>query len=294
MDVALPPVLDGRSVLALPTGGPDVLALASAWFADAAWLREPVAARTSTERPMTGARFRGMVVEDAVAAQPGELRLTGASTLVGPHPLDADATRASGLRVAGPLALYALAGEETAQVRGWCVAAARHAAGAVVPAQRAQAVVPDPAAAVDLTLWSPVPLAPAEVLAVVRPAMVGARVQPTELPTPAGGGPQPCGVTATFDYDGEVTLSSGRPLDAPLVLSTLGWREYGPWAYRVTWRSPDEAADSPLAAIARQRVAPTLARVVAALLRSAGGTVVDAGGFVVAPDELDRRSAARR
>jgi hypothetical protein len=205
-----------------------------------------------------------------------------------------DATRASGLPMSGPLDLFALDGEVSAQVRGWCIAAARHTGGAVVPANRGQAMAPDPASAVDLTLWSPEPLAPAEVLAVVRPAMVGARVQPTELPTPAGGGPQPCAVTAMFDYDGEVTLESGRSSDVPLVLSTLGWREYGPWAYRVTWQTPDDDADSPLAAIARQRVAPTLARVVVALLAAAGGTVVDPGGFVVSPDELARRSAARR
>lgn len=293
MDVALPPALDGRSVLALPAGGPDVATLAAAWFVDAAWVREPRSAQTTSARPMTGARFRGMVVEDAVPAQPGELRLTDVSRLVGPHPLDADGVRASGLRLAGPLDLYALEGEETAPVRGWCVAAARHTGGAVVPAERAHTLVPDPASAVGLTLWSPVPLAPVDVLAVVRPAMVGARVQPTELPTPAGTGPQPCGVTASFDYDGEVTLDSGRSSDVPLVLSTLGWREYGPWAYRVAWRSPDGDPDSALAAIARRRVAPTLARVAVALLRAAGGTVVDEGGFVVPPDELARRSAAR-
>jgi hypothetical protein len=294
MDVALPPPLDGRSVLALPTAGPGVLALARAWFPDAAWVHEPVAAQAAASRPMTGARFRGIVLEDAVASQPGQLRLTDGSSLVGPHPLDGDGTRASGLPLSGPLDLYALDGEASAQVRGWCVAAARHAGGAVVPADRGQAIAPDPASAVDLTLWSPVPLAPAEVLAVVRPAMVGARVQPTELPTPVGGGAQPCAVTATFDYDGEVTLESGRSSDIPLVLSTLGWREYGPCAYRVTWQAPDEDADSPLAAIARQRVAPTVARVVVALLASVGGTVVDTGGFVVPPDELARRSVARR
>lgn len=291
MDVTLPAAVDGRHVLALPATT-DLLALARAWFPHAAWEREPVAAAAA--RPMTGARFRGMVAESAATAVPGRLPLADGA-IVGPHPLSADEVRAAGLRADGPLDLYALDGESS-QVTAWCVAAARHVGGLLVPAARTQVVVPDPQAAPGLTLWSPVPLAPADVLPLMRPAMAGARVAPTELPTPAGAdGPPLCSVTARFEYDGSVTLDSARDDQVPAVLTTLDWREYGPWAYRVRWHPADgEDAESPLSAIARQRVAPTIARVTAALWRAAGGTIVDEGGFVVDPAELSRRAVPHR
>ncbi len=291
MDATLPAALDGRHVLALPAGT-DLLTLVRAWFPDAAWEREPVAA--SVARPMTGARFRGLAVETAATA-PGRLAVADAA-VVGPHPLTADEVRAAGLRSDGGLDLYAIDGDASPQLTAWCVAAARHARGLLVPATRTQVVVPDPQAAPGLTLWSPVPLSPADVLPLVRPAMVGARVSPTELPTPSGiDGPPLCAVTAQFEYDGAVTLRSSRGEQVPAVLTTLDWREYGPWAYRVRWHAPDgEDPESPLSAIARQRVAPTIARVAAALWRAAGGTVVDEGGFVVEPSELTRRAVPPR
>ncbi|MCR6648983.1 MAG: hypothetical protein NVV70_12915 [Cellulomonas sp.] len=292
MDVALPAALDGRHVLALPAGT-DLLALARAWFPDAAWERAPVAAPAA--RPMTGARFRGMVVDDGGAAVPGRLPLA-AAVIVGPHPLSVDEARAARLHTDGSVDLYALEGESTPQVTAWCVAAARRSGGTLVPAGRTQVVVPDPQAAPGLTLWSPVPMSPGDVLPLVRPAMIGARVAPSELPTPSGtDGPPECAVTAQFEYDGAVTLRSSRGTDVPAVLTTLDWREYGPWAYRVRWHPPDgEDPDSALSAIARQRVAPTIARVTAALWRAAGGTVVDEGGFVVEPAELTRRAVPPR
>ncbi|UJP40460.1 hypothetical protein [Cellulomonas palmilytica] len=292
MDVSLPVELTDQHVLALPQGT-DVLALARAWFADAVWEREPASA-APTARPMTGARFRGIVVQEPASSVPGRLAVAGA-VLVGPRRLTSDEVRAAGLRAGGALDLYGIEGPATPQVSAWCTAAARHAGGLLVPAARGQVVVPDPNGAPGLTLWSPVPLAPRDVLPLVRPAMVGARVSPTEVPTPAGGVPQECAVTAVFDYDGTVTLRSARSDDVPAVLATLDWREYGPWAYHVRWRPADgEDPESSLSAIARQRVAPTIARVTAALWRAAGGTVVDEGGFLVRPEELTRRSVPPR
>lgn len=292
MNVTLPVELTDQHVLALPQGT-DLLALARAWFADAAWEREPATA-TPVARPMTGARFRGIVVQDAPSAVPGRLAVGGA-VLVGPRPLTSDEVRATGLRAGEALDLYGVEGPASPQLSAWCTAAARHAGGLLVPASRTDVVVPDPQGAPGLTLWSPVPLAPRDVLPLVRPAMVGARVSPTEVPTPVGGGPQECAVTAVFDYDGTVTLRSARSDDVPAVLATLDWREYGPWAYHVRWRPADgEDPDSSLSAIARQRVAPTIARVTAALWRAAGGTVVDEGGFVVRSDEVTRRAVPPR
>ncbi len=292
MDAALPAALDGCHVLVLPAGT-DVLALVRAWFPDAAWEREPMAAAAA--RPVAGARFRGLPLDDASSSSPGRLPVAGVA-LVGPHTLDAEQCRAAGLRTDAALDLYALNGELTPQVSAWCVAAARHVRGMLVPAARTQVVVPDPQAAPGLTLWSPVPLQPADVLPLVRPAMSGARVAPTELPTPSGtDGPPLVAVTAVFEYDGSVTLRSSRGESVPAVLTTLDWREYGPWAYRVKWHPPaGEDPDSALGAIARQRVAPTVARVVAALWRAAGGTVVDDDGFVVDPHELTRRAVPPR
>ena len=90
-------------------------------------------------------------------------------------------TEAQSAGLVGPEAdLYALVPADPRAsldlVFGWMAAAARRAAGSIVPADRAQVVVPDPGAAVDLTLWSPLPLSAQDALPLVRPAMVGARV----------------------------------------------------------------------------------------------------------------------
>ena len=48
--VELPGDLDGRNVLVVPRGT-DVVVLATAWFPDAAWTREPVSAERGREGP---------------------------------------------------------------------------------------------------------------------------------------------------------------------------------------------------------------------------------------------------
>ncbi len=181
-------------------------------------------------------------------------------------------------------------------VVGWMLAAARKAGGAVVPADRSRVVVPDPGSAVDLTLWSAVPLSASQAGPLVRPALAGARLQPVEEHPAEPGAPRPFTLTGTYEYDGAVVVRTERSAQVPVVLSTLDWRSYGPWAYHVGWEplDPDERdADvpSPLHVIARQRVRPSVARVAAALQEVAGGVVVDAGGFVVDEPELRARSA---
>lgn len=180
---------------------------------------------------------------------------------------------------------------------GWTVAAARRVGGAVLPADGSRVVAPDPSSAVGLTLWSPVPLPPQDVVPLLRPALAGARVGPTELPQPtqADPGAQPFSLAATFEYDGVVTVQASRAQEVPLVLSTVDQRQYGTWAYRVEWQPPGDVEgpdDQPsqLHLIARSRVLPSVARVAATLWRVAGGTVVDSGGFVVTPEELAERS----
>jgi len=302
--VSLPGEFDGRHVLVVPRGT-DVAALAAAWFPDAAWTRPPVSAAqaAATARPMTGARFRGSSV-DVTQPVAGVLRIDAVATLEGPTPLARADAHAAGL-TSQDVDLYALVpAVENAPldlVYGWMTAAARRAAGAIVPADRARLVTPDPGSAVDLTLWSPVPLSAQDALPLVRPAMTGARVGPTDVPHPQqdSSGPAAFSVTGTFEYDGSITVRTARSREVPVALSRLDWREFGPWSYHVTWHPPEPEElrsehPSQLHLIARSRVEPSVARVVATLWRAVGGTVVDAGGFVVPPDELRDRATARR
>ncbi|QGQ20625.1 hypothetical protein GC089_17310 [Cellulomonas sp. JZ18] len=291
----VPPALDGLHVLALPAGT-DVVGLARAWFADARWEREPGLAQPAA-RP-TGARFRGIAVEAAPVV--GALAVAPGVVLVGPHPCDAATARALGLP-ARDADLYGLPVRTPAEAQvpagllaGWATAAARRTGGGILPADRASVVVPDPAAALDLTLWSAVPVAAQDVVPLVRPALSGSRLGPASVP--ADGAPG-FTLTATFPYDGAVVVRLARAAQVPLVLSGLDWREHGPWGYHVTWEPPDPLqlqAEPPSQqhVVARTRVAPAVARVVGTLWRAAGGTVVDAGGFVVGRAELDERAGA--
>ncbi len=233
-------------------------------------------------------------------ATEGVLAVAPDVALTGPHPLDGAAARALGLP-ARDLDLYGLpvatpdgAAVSPALVAGWATAAARRTGGGILPADRRQVVVPDPASALDLTLWSPVPLAAQDAVPLVRPALSGSRLGLTGTPA-QGGAPGGFSLTATYEYDGAVVVKLSRSDEVPVVLSTLDWREHGPWGYHVTWLPPDPAElvvehPSQVHVVARQRVAPGIARVAATLWRAAGGTVVDAGGFVVSAAELDERA----
>ena len=304
--VDLPRDLEGRNVLVVPRGT-DVVVLATAWFPDASWLREPVSADEAAKaRPMTGARFRGISSVVAEAA-PGLLRLNGAASLEGPTSMGRAQAQSAGLAVP-EVDLYALVPADPRAsldlVYGWMAAAARRAAGSIIPADRAlPVVVPDPGAALDLTLWSPMPLSAQDALPLVRPAMTGARVGPTDVPHPqpsAGtSAPPTFSVTATFEYDGAITVRTGRSTEVPVALSRLDWREFGPWSYHITWNPPEPEElrsehPSQLHLIARSRVEPSVARIAAALWRAVGGTVVDSGGFIVPPGELQQRVTAPR
>lgn len=295
----LPQAVEARDLLVVPPGT-DVLHLARAWFPDAVWTRRPVSAQVEGVRPMTGARFRGLPAAEPATAQPGVMRLAAAVDLHGPRAVAQGSTVATGLPPE-PADVYELSiaaadGDGAADAaRAWLVAAARRASGAVVPAGRAGVVVPDGGEPLDLTLWTPMPIAADDAVPLLRPALAGGRLGE---PRTAGArpGPVPFAVAAAFEYDGALAVELTRPERQPPVLASLDWREHGPWAFRVAWSSsPDVELDptSPLLAIARGRMRPVVARVVSALWRAAGGTVVDAGGFVVTPDEL-RDQASRR
>jgi hypothetical protein len=294
--VDVPQVVRGRDTLVVPAGT-DVLRLARAWFPDAVWTRRPGGA--ASVAPPLGARFRGV---PAPAEPPrhgtGTIRLDALTDLHGPRTLTAAEAAAAGYRTPGAVDAYELSisGRSPVGARDWLLAAARRSGGLVDPADGTGPLVPDPSGVVDLALWSAVPLAADEAVLLLRPALAGGRLGEVRVGHVAAG-PAPFAVQAHFAYDGLLSVAMDRPADPPAVLGSLDWREFGPWRYRFGWTSPhdDDLGDgsSPLTAIARGRIRPTIARLVIALWQRAGGTVLDAGGFVVAPPDLLDQASRR-
>jgi len=282
----------GDHLLALPAHV-DVMTLARAWFPDADWLVEPVSLDTATSRdvPLRGARFRGMAAQPE--ATPGTLRLAPGHVLTGPHPLTAEDTVTYVLpprHVEGYVVRPTGDGtpeeqeREAARVLAWVAAAARHAHGAVLESGRTQAVVPDAGQSVDRTLYSAHPLPPQHALALVRTVLVQAVVTAQSAPT--DGGPVAWTITTQTPYDGTVEVGLSRTDALPPVLLQLPWRDSGPFAYAVRWRSgspEDEASDHPssLHVVARSRIAPVVEKVAAVFERAVAGTVLDDAGFAV-------------
>lgn len=267
--------------------GTDVRALGAAWFAEAGWETFPAGPQLTL--PLS----TGRGVQAAPERWPGRLRLAGSTALVGPWSLRADDARDEGLPDRD-LDLYGLAQSVADPLAlGWLTAAARRVGGAVVSADRRQVIVPDPGAAVDLTLWTGLVVPADELVAGVRPYLAGARMA-AATPLDAGGGS--FSVTARFEFDGALTLSA-RPRDAvPVAVAGYPWGPGGPWTYEVAWIPPDPAEleveqPSRLHVIARTRVAPAVARVARAMQSAAGGVVVDDGGFPVGEAELAQRGA---
>ncbi len=269
----------------------DVSELARAWFPEAAWVREP--GRAPARQAAVGARFRGMVTESR--ALPGELRLTWASHLEGP--LDAEALAEHGVSMPGTRStmVYRLVIEAGAphdpRLTGWLRAAARRSGGAVRwGAESVEQGVPE--SAVDLAIYSPVPVSPEVSLGLVRAVVPGARA--ASAPG-ADEGIAPYTLELPTQFDGSVELRFARAGELPVSLLQLDWREYGPFGYRVVWVPSDELGDEPdeqLLRIARSRVRPVVARVAFAMTRAAAGAVVDADGFVLSRDEIVSRAVA--
>lgn len=285
----LPRELDGCHVLALPARA-DVRTLAVAWFAGAAWEVLPLGADLPAVAGVAGRRpGQPPMSFSSSPSRPGRLRLTARAGLVGPSFLPTRAARAQGLP-AQDLDLYALDPQVSDPlVLGWMTAAARRRGGAVVSADRTQVIAPDPAASVDLTVWTGTVLPSGNLVAAVRPFLAGSRLGPVEQG--AGGAYL---VTSRFEFDGALTLTASPATAVPVAVAAHPWGDRGPWTYQVTWRPPGPAepsTDQPsrVHLIARARVAPVIARATLAVLRLAGGVVVDGGGFPVEADELVER-----
>lgn len=345
------PVLDpsssdvaGRHLLLLPddVGHDEVEVLAVSHFPVAGW---DVLPTTAPPRPSGGAR--GLRVTQA---PPGVLRLSERSTLEGPWTVDeatADALRLprsarlayvvhapvereevavhpaggdpDGLRRAFPRGLPA---DEEARTVAWSVAVARRLGGAVrcAPAGRGESatvLVPDPAAAVDLTVWTDIWLDAAGALAVMRQAVP--RATPTDPPAgrravtsepdprahgdgdansddpepeaPAGPVRPPYAMVADLELDGRVHLEVADEPSPPPVIAQVPWAAHGALAYRVRWEPQDGTglgAERPSVhhRVARSRATPLVVAVTRAVHAAVGGEITDTMDFVVDPADL--------
>lgn len=278
----------------------DVLALSAAWFPQAAWLREPESAEEAARRsrPVSGARFRGMVQE--VAPLTGVLGLDWDLHLLGPSEVDPADARAAGLPPAATMVLDVattaprpesgpsspdVASALDPRLAGWLVAAARRAGGAVL-APDGSATVPVHGGTPELAVFSAHAIAPGVLVAALHQAGADARVDSAPGPDE---GIAPYELSLVTEYDGTVRVSFARAAELPLALTRVPWRDYGPFRYRVHREAP-EGYGGPgaegLDRIARQRCGPLQARAARAVRSVTGGTLVEGDGFLVDDSRL--------
>ncbi|MBD7998560.1 hypothetical protein [Oerskovia gallyi] len=316
----VPDLYRSDHLLALPrsrgVARPGIEALARAWFPEAGWVSEPTSG--PAERPMAGARFRGVVPDDV--RRPGVLRLTEGVEVVGPFVvlspgaqdlgLASSAAEVWAVRVArssrgrvpldtedrdglGRVFATGLPDDLELRVVRWAVAAARKVGGSVA-VDGTQVLTPDPARGVDLTVFSAHALTPDSALGVLRTFVPGARVAAVEEREDSLVDFVLVGETA---YDGAVKVVVQKVDRVPAALAPLDWREYGPFAYRLLWLPTDvyelEVEEpSGLHLIARARMRASLARLAAVLQGRVQGVLVDDGGFEVSAAEVEERIAA--
>ncbi|MBE1874166.1 hypothetical protein IHE71_00345 [Myceligenerans sp. TRM 65318] len=268
---------------------------------------------------MTGARFRG--IQQTQSVTPGVMRLgeehiaTGPFVVEGEHLAEislnvpkAEAyvlSRSDGLRdvrASAPTSYddrdgiarafsQALPQGEELRVIQWAVAAARKTGGVLLGDGR-RVMVPDPAASVNLGLYSAHPLAPGDVLPLLRAFIATAEVG-ADQPTPDGS-PRYRLVGPTA-YDGSIVIDVERVDRVPRALGALDWRAYGPFAYRLSWVPADPyelelEQPSGLHVIARARMRSSIARLAVSLQGRIAGVIVDDGGFVATVEELELRN----
>ena len=282
---------DAGHLIALPASA-SIQSLALAWYPQARWVREPVAAGAAGAglTPPRGARFRGLSVVSA--AEPGVLELEPGVVLSGPTALTAERCQALGLtvqRVDG----YDLSvegadpaerAERTDRARRWMAAAARHARGAVLAEGSTVPLPLDLRRSVNRHLFSAHALAPEIALALVRTVLVQAAL---ESAAALADGAQDFEIVTHTPYDGSVVVRCERPDQLPPALRTVPWRDSGPFRYAVRWLSgdayPADALDAHhVSQIARRRMAPVVVAVVAVLQSAIAGTVLDDDGFICA------------
>jgi hypothetical protein len=266
-----------EQAVAFPAGT-DELALARAWFPEAERAEE-----ASVPRPqrLVGARFGGRAPQGAATATAGLLRVTWEAGLRGPVPR---ASVAAELPAALEDVYRVEAAVGDARLTSWLLAAARRAGGAVVDAT-GHVVAPPEDEFVGLTVYATDAL-PAE-LALTLARSVAPMMRPV-----GGATPESYGLVFETPYDGTVLLELSRSRELPVALLPLERDVYGRYALALTWVPAGPAAEthgSVVGRLARDRIVPLLDRLALTLQASTRGTVVDAGGFVVTPEELQRR-----
>ncbi|MBO1752915.1 hypothetical protein J4G33_13965 [Actinotalea sp. BY-33] len=295
----------GRHVLVLPedVGADEVETLAASRFPRAVW---ETTSGVTPPRPAGGARGLRQTV-----APPGALRLSRHSVLQGPFTLDRPATSALGVPASAALAYVMHAPVERGtppwpgggdrdglgrafpaglpvrdeeRVVRWLVDVARRLGGAVrvAPAadQAPAVLVPDPSAAVDLTVWTDIWLEPDAALTVMRQAVPRAYLnlpdgrwngppQGTGLQAVPGAevinaeqrhalhvaadqrdiaaltDPEPMqgyGALVDLDLDGMIALEVTGETALPPVIAGIPWAERGAVGYTVRWE-PEDLAD---------------------------------------------------
>lgn len=291
-----------RHLLVLPAdaGADEVETLAQSRFARAVWEVEPSA---TPPRPTGGARALRITTPP-----PGVLRLSRLSTLVGPFLLDRGMTTSLGLPSSAGQAyvLHApvergappwpgggdrdglarafgqgLPVRDEERVVRWLVDVARRLGGAVRVAPVAGGtptlLIPDPGAAVDLTVWTDIWLEPEATLTVMRRALPRAQLN---LPSmdwsgpPPGTGSRPVrgteemdpaerarlheaadrhdmavladpppmegyGALADLQLDGTIALEVAGETELPVVMQGVAWAAQGAVAYRILWEPAD-------------------------------------------------------
>lgn len=297
----VPQAMAARLTIVVPEAV-DLEQVAKSHYDDAAWVHRPLTAEENRARtgPLTGARFRGIAA--TAEATPGVLRFGSVNQANGPYALTHRDQNRLGFRPGW--AAYVLeehaslppvagaARERTGPpMRSWARAVASRLAGALVtPA--GELLRPDPRAVVGLQLFTAHAPEQNAVLAAVRAAYPGAQLDPSGTSDAYS-----YAIVARSSYDGDIVVRAERSDTMPLVLSTLPWREYGPFRYEVGWHSPFAGtdADDPgrISAIGRERMAPYIARIVLNLLEKAEGTVVTKDGFLIRAPELRSRAAGR-
>jgi hypothetical protein len=295
------PDVRGHHLLLLPgdVGHDEVEVLAVSRFPHAHWEEQP------TFIPPRPVGARGLRTAEP---PPGVLRLSRHTTLVGPFAVDPTSAAALGVPASAGAAyrLHAPVERGPAPLPGggdrdglrrafpgglpvrdeertldWLLAAARRLGGAVrtasAPTTTAALLVPDPAAAVDLTVWTDIWLEPDAALAVMRRAVPRSYLN---LPTtawagpPRGTGERPApgadaldddqrralhaaaddrdiavltepppmtayGCLADLELDGMIALEVSGETHLPPVIAAVPWAAQGAVAYRVRWEPPE-------------------------------------------------------
>jgi hypothetical protein len=262
----------------------EVEVLAASRFPSARWQRPPdVPDSRDRKRPLS----------------PGTLKLSRLSSLEGPFRLERDVRAQLGVpdAAANAYVLHAprergeepwpgsadpdglnrafpdgLPTRDEGRMVDWLVAAARRLGGAVRIFGSNAVLVPDPAAAVNLAVWTDIWLEPDAALAVVRQAVPrahldlgrhwsGPPVGTGRIPVPGTEDLDPqvraalhaaaderdltalevgeqrtsYGILASLDHDGDLAVQIAGEDEVPVVLADVPWTSGGAIVYRISW-----------------------------------------------------------